>query len=55
MKPITYGLEPYRPIPGQIVQTLPGKRPDATLLGQVLAVIAGFALAILVLAMEGSL
>lgn len=55
MKPITYGLTPFRKDPGHIVQTLPGKRPDGTAVGYALAIVVGAVLAVLLLAVEGSL
>lgn len=46
------GLEPFRKDPGDLVQLLPGRRVDWRPLGHVVAVAAGAAAAILLLALE---
>jgi hypothetical protein len=55
MRSITHGLDPFRPTPGELVQTLPGKRANTTLLGHLIAAVAGVVLAVLALAFEGAL
>jgi hypothetical protein len=52
---ITYGLDPFRKNPADLVQTLPGKRPNTMIMGHVLAIIVGAVVAVLWLAAEGSL
>lgn len=54
-RPITAGLEPFRKDPAHVVQMLPRKAINWTPVGHALAVLVGVALAVLLLAWEGSL